>query len=254
MLGKFLRPLLAKQGYIFETELPCFLQNKALKLQPTQDMALALLGILIKEPLVLQVGANDGNRFDTLRPYLDNSLWNGFLVEGDPLLYQQLQVNNLQRKPRIQTLNLVIGSGEPAWFYSPKPDRITELPDWATGIGGFDSSHIEKHSIHFPGLSDYFRKQKVETITVNQLINNYLNRCPDLFFMDLEGYDGKVIEALDFNSYQPKVIIFESAHLPRRHVNDLFSRLGSFGYLVHWGPGDSIAIHSAMLNGSSSRL
>ncbi|WP_396102835.1 FkbM family methyltransferase [Cyanobium sp. Morenito 9A2] len=210
-------------------------------------MALALAEHSLTRPFVLQLGANDGKRFDCLHPFLEHSCWSGLLVEGDPILQEQLRLNNQHREPRIRTLNCVVGDGEPATFYSPHPDKVHELPDWALGIGGFDADHIDRHAVHFPGLADCFTKRSVTTITINNLIRNHLGRTPDVLFMDLEGYDANILEALDYASFSPKIIIFESAHAERSRMNSLFSMLGAKGYLVHWGPGDSVAMHASVM-------
>lgn len=87
-------------------------------------MALALAEDCLDESIVLQIGANNGLTFDALHAVLEHSCWNGLLVEGDPIIHEQLRDNNKHRESRIRTLTSIVGLGEPAIIYSPHPATI----------------------------------------------------------------------------------------------------------------------------------
>lgn len=79
-------------------------------------------------------------------------------------------------------------------------------------------------------------KTTVETRSLNEIINEspYKGRQIDVLSIDVEGMDFKVLNSLDFNVYQPKIIVIEDHH---RRIEDIletetYKLLTQHGYVL----------------------
>ncbi|MHB1393078.1 MAG: FkbM family methyltransferase [Clostridia bacterium] len=50
---------------------------------------------------------------------------------------------------------------------------------------------------------------KIETISVNDIIENYLGKAPVIMNIDVEGNDLEILQSIDFSKYRPLIIIAE---------------------------------------------
>ena len=85
------------------------------------------------------------------------------------------------------------------------------------GITSFDKNHLIKHGVK----NNDIIKEKINSISIDELLSKYNINEFDLLYVDTEGYDGKiVIDFLLHSSLRP-LIIFEYIHID----NKIFKKL-----------------------------
>lgn len=59
---------------------------------------------------------------------------------------------------------------------------------------------------------EYYTVKQIKTYTINEILDKYLpdGQSIDFLDIDIEGFDEKVLQSLDFNKYRPKYILTES--------------------------------------------
>jgi len=84
-----------------------------------------------------------------------------------------------------------------------------------------------------------YRKTTIQTDTLTHIIDGtkYKNTAIDLLCVDAEGHDLVVLESLDFNRYQPKIIVVESYVTEMEDIKNLpiYQFLEQKNYvLINW--------------------
>jgi FkbM family methyltransferase len=161
------------------------------------------------ELFFIELGANDGRRSDPIYDFVRNNskIMRGILLEPVKDYFEELKTN-YKKYPDIITLNLAVhNSNKEMTIYRADPTKIgwNKLPKWANGIASFNKDHHKKSGIHKEAII----KEKVQCISLNDLIKNYQVAKIDLLQVDTEGYDSEIILNLDFKAIRPKIIHFE---------------------------------------------
>lgn len=184
----------------------------------------------------IQVGANDGLRYDLLHPLIrDDGRWRGVLLEPVHYLYEQLCRNLSFMRDRL-TFKQLAASDEPgaASFYY-LPDSLTavdghSLPEHRHGLGSFDAKHIVRH--FGPGVSPHIVECTLQTITLKQLCADMDFARVDVLAMDVEGHEAHVLRGFDFEKYQPRAVLFEHRHLRDVQRGEILERLRRQGFAM----------------------
>ena len=164
---------------------------------------------------VVQIGSNDGISLDPLHQLVKkNKLWNVIFVEPVTYIFERLK-KNYGNEPRFKFENSAINEdGSKQFFYSVNKDAYDNIPNLSHNykqISSFDKDHILKLS---GGVVDkYITEIEVNCITLNQLFKKTGIESLDLFFIDAEGYDWKILSQLNLSQYKPVVIVFEYVNL-----------------------------------------
>jgi len=97
-------------------------------------------------------------------------------------------------------------------------------------VASIKIEHILKHGYDKSGIKEI----KVESITVNDLLDKYKLHKIDILFIDTEGVDDLIIKSIDFNKLEIDEIYFENLHLSQ---SDIYSFLENKGYAIidKWG-------------------
>ena len=82
-------------------------------------------------------------------------------------------------------------------------------------------------------------KQEVYTYTLNQICEKHNIKNIDFLKIDTEGHDLKVLESIDLNNINVKMIKIEHKHLI---AADIISHLKQYNYLVYQENEDIYAI------------
>lgn len=198
--------------------------------------------------IFIQVGANDGVRGDPLRQLiLENEHWKGVFVE--PLVqYFQLLKQNYQDSPRFVFENVAIAAeqGHREIYYVSKDAEAVfgdELPSWFYGLGSFEKRHIlSQLAVLGDKIEPYIVAEEIEAVPLQMLLdrNNVTNL--DVLSIDTEGYDYQVLAQLDFDRYQPTVVLFEHKHLSNNDRARANALLTGRGYEYTEFGGDTLAI------------
>lgn len=252
-MQKQIKQLLAKCPWLYETARRLFRLLVPAPRSRIETMQALMLQALHDRSAVffIQVGANDGVRGDPLRRLiLQNAHWTGLFVEPLTHYFEQLK-QNYQNDPRFVFENAAIAAeqGRKEIFYVSKAAEAVfgdELPGWFYGLGSFEKSHILNHLAAMGDkIEPYIVAEEIEAVPLQQLLDrNHVTRI-DVLTIDTEGYDYQVLAQVNFDRYQPKVVLFEHKHLSAEERRLATALLTGRGYECTEYGGDTLAILGA---------
>ncbi|PPD37082.1 MAG: hypothetical protein CTY18_01855 [Methylomonas sp.] len=151
----------------------------------------------------VQIGANDGKRFDPIYEIVTKLKLNGIALEPVKEYFNLLK-NNYKFLPNVKLINKAINkSNGKVSIYRVKTNNL--LPDWVNGIASFNSEHYKKSGVDKEDIIE----EIVDCITFDKLIDDN-NICHiDLLQIDTEGFDFEIIKMIDFAKIKPSIIHFE---------------------------------------------
>lgn len=218
-------------------------------------LVLEALDATVRDVAFVQVGSNDGDHDDPLRPFTMAGQWRGVLVEPVPYLFDRLR-NNYRHRPGIVPVNAAIGpyDGTAEFFAVVQEECDDELPEWYDQIGSFSKEHILKHADYIPGLEERIVGLKVRTLTFDTLCKEYGITRIDVLHVDAEGYDFEIIKALDFDRQRPTLLMYEYKHLSDNDRAACRQVLEGAGYDMLDVAWDTLALHRTAITHRRSRL
>lgn len=223
-MRKLLNRLLLPAGYRiervsrFHRELDCLLQT---------------------EPLLkfVQIGANDGVRFDSLYSIVTSRKCSGIVVEPLPDLFQRLQANYADY-PGIVSVNVAVHARAGALpLYRVRPASVARYEGWATGIASFDREHLLRHGI----APEDVIAQDVPCVPLMTLLARTGMLDANLLQIDTEGYDAEIIKMIDFATFRPRIIKYEHKNMTDIGRVDIAQLLFRQGYRTATEATDTIA-------------
>ena len=178
---------------------------------------------------LIQIGANDGKRFDEISKFIkNNNDLKTVLVEPVKKYFDQLKENYKDCK-NIKFENSAISkNNEINFLYCVKERFIENYQEHIKGINSHEIQHLLNHNVK----KSHIEKIKVETLTFQSLIKKYDLTEIDLLYIDVEGYDDKVV--LDFldNSQLRPILIFEYIHIKNTSLTILIKKLLNENYKI----------------------
>lgn len=191
----------------------------------------------------VQVGSNDGVHGDPIHDLIvSRQTWSGIFVEPVNFLYQKLQ-KNYGNAERFVFENVAIGTEKckkKFYYVSEKAREELDLPYWHDQLGSFDKAHITS------GLGDqitpYIVEEEIECLPLTEVLDRNRVDAIDLFHIDTEGFDYKVLSQLDIERYKPAVIMFEHHLLTDEEFDQARKLLRKTGYRLHHYDGDILAL------------
>ena len=175
---------------------------------------------------IIQIGANDGIRFDNLNKFIKKYKTRSVLVEPIKNNFDQLK-KNYKRFNFVKIENSAISiNNEINFLYKVDEKFLNYYEDHVPGITSFNKNHLLKHGVKEKHIS----KEKVKSISIKNLINKYNLKKLDLLYIDTEGYDGKIVlDFLKIKSLRP-IIIFEFIHIENIFFKKVIKTLISSKY------------------------
>jgi FkbM family methyltransferase len=164
----------------------------------------------------VEIGSNDGEQHDHLRPFIRSRAWSGVMVEPVPFVFERLRAN-YGDLDRVTLANVAIADRDGTLpFYHlaqvPAPER-ERMPTWYDGIGSFSKDVVLDHAREIPDIADRLVQTEVPAMTLASLCREHgLDRI-DLLLIDTEGYDYELIQSFDFADQHPRLLIYEHFHL-----------------------------------------
>ena len=178
---------------------------------------------------LIQIGANDGKRFDEISKFIKkNNELKAILVEPVKKYFEELKKNYKDFK-NIKFENSAISkNNEINFLYCVKDEFLKNYQDHIKGINSHEIRHLLNHNVK----ESHIEKIKVETLTFQNLIKKYDLTEIDLLYIDVEGYDDKIV--LDFldNSKLRPILIFEYIHIKNTSLKILIKRLLNENYKI----------------------
>jgi len=180
---------------------------------------------------VLQVGANDGKRHDSVSPFIHKYRWQGLLLEPLPDIFETLRLNYANRS-NVVLINAALADrdGEMT-FYRVRPGP--EVPDNCNELGSFYRDVILKHTYLFPQIEKYISTQIIEAVSFPTLVQRHNVQKIDALIVDTEGFDFEILKLADFQRFRPKVVIYEHMHLNKEDQEAARQLLADLDYDVH---------------------
>jgi FkbM family methyltransferase len=162
----------------------------------------------------VEIGSNDGEQHDHLRPFILGRAWRGIMVEPVPHVFERLQ-RNYGAIGRVTLENAAIADRDgtiPFFYPVPEPD-LTGLPDWYDGIGSLAREAVVGHARHIPDIEARVVRDEVECLTYASLCARHGIARVDLLVIDTEGHDREILRTLDLSGERPRLIVYEHFHL-----------------------------------------
>lgn len=186
----------------------------------------------------IQIGANDGVKFDDLFTFVVKRKVRGLVIE--PLKHYFTKLNSVYSAfPAITAINCAVHSSEKyVKLYHVDPKIIGTLPEWSQGIGSIDPEHHKKSGIS----TDHIITEEVEAKHLMSIIGENKLTHVNLLQIDAEGYDGEVIKMIDFQRIKPSIIKYEHRNLIEADKEGVEALLKTNGYQLLHIKADTIAV------------
>ena len=174
---------------------------------------------------LIQIGANDGLRFDYINKYIKQYKIKSILVEPIKEYFDQLK-KNYKGSKNIFFENLAISVKDQInYLYKVKTKYLEKYDEHIKGISSFDFNHLIKHGVK----KKHITKEKIESISIVKLFEKY-NFDINLLFIDAEGYDANIaIDLLQNSNFKP-IIVIEYVHVPLSTIKNLNNLLTEKNY------------------------
>jgi FkbM family methyltransferase len=195
----------------------------------------------------VEIGANDGEQHDHLRPFVLDSAWRGIMVEPVAYVFERLRAN-YGHIDRIALENSAVAhrDGELPFYHlrERSADELESLPDWYDALGSFSKEVVLAHEPQIPDVAERLRETSVPTLTFESLLAKHGHEHADLVLIDTEGHDWEIIRNIDLERSGPRLLIYEHFHLSRADRDACLGHLDGTGYL-HFEEGfDTFALRA----------
>lgn len=186
----------------------------------------------------IQIGANDGIRFDNLYTFVTERKCRGVVVEPLPDFFERLALN-YKDCPNITPIRAAIHpSQRKCKLYRVDPKRLRELPPWAAGIASLDPEHHKRSRTP----NEFIIEEEVDALPLMELIENSGFTKLDLLQTDTEGFDAEIINMIDFDRIVPAIIKYEHSTLSAGDKSSTEELLRGRGYRLIYEKSDAIAV------------
>ncbi len=176
---------------------------------------------------LIQIGANDGLRFDILNQYIKKYKIKSILVEPIKKTFDDL-VENYNNYNNVIFENVAISvNNQISHLYKINHSKEKKYrSEHFKGIMSFDRNHLIKHGVKKNDII----KEDVQSTSISNLIKKHNLDMVDLLFIDAEGYDVDIIEDFFKTSLLRPIIIFEYLHVSNQKFKDLVNYLNKNKY------------------------
>ena len=189
-----------------------------------------ILNYLVKNSIVkslVQIGANDGKRFDNLNSFIKEYKIKSLLVEPIKEHFEDLKKNYNNTNNIYFENSLISVNNEISYLYKVNEKSLNKYGEHIKGISSFNYEHLIKHGVKKKDVI----KQKTNSITMNELLTKHKFDNFDLLFIDAEGYDGAIVnDFLTTDTIRP-YIIFEYIHIDNNTFKILIDNFKKFNYI-----------------------
>ncbi|SFM12965.1 methyltransferase, FkbM family [Paenibacillus sp. 1_12] len=156
---------------------------------------LHVLGIPYEEIVYVDLGANHARELSNTYFFYSKGA-KGVLVEANSALIPELQF--YRHRDTILNKCVDVVTGNKIDFYVLNGD----------GLSTSDYEEAQRFCEINPSL-EIIRKNVVETISYNRIVEDYLGKSPTILSIDIEGKDMDILQSIDFENHRPLIIITE---------------------------------------------
>lgn len=192
-----------------------------------------------KDFFFIQIGANDGVRFDPIHEIVTVLKLKGLALEPINEYFSELAIT--YKNTNVLPINKALYSSITTIpMYKASKSAYTKS-ECSKGIASLNPDHHLKSGVE----STEIIEEMVSTITFDALIDEYQITKVDLLQIDTEGYDYDIIKMIPFDKIKPSIIIFEHGICDQvmspGQLSELISLLVTKGYQLHVNEYDCIA-------------
>lgn len=164
-------------------------KHKASFAQSGEDMILNSVFSGVKNGKYLDIGANSPYE-QSNTAYFYKKGWTGYNIDANPESIEWL------KKVRKHDQNILA-------FISDSPEEVT--------YNYFQTSLYNGANNPDEIPSKLLKSETIKSKTLQQIFEKYnIKEQIDFLSIDVEGYDYKVLQSIDLNSFRPRVIVIES--------------------------------------------
>jgi FkbM family methyltransferase len=194
--------------------------------QSGEDMILAFIFKSLTMPQIqyLDIGAYDPVELSNTYYFYQHGS-SGVCIEPNYQLFKKFR----QKRQRDICLNVGIG---------PKKGIARLYVREFAALSGFTKKKSQLKNGKQNKDLEVTSTNKVQVLTINEVIDKYFTKSPNLISIDTEGFDYQILKSFDFNKYRPEVFCIEtitySANLKGKKVKKIIDLMHSRGYF-HYG-------------------
>jgi FkbM family methyltransferase len=229
---------------------PHWLRNMLpMKLRGVAPLSWVLIDALSRERATLtfvQIGANDGVRYDPLRSFILRDRWRGLFVEPLPKYFEALRKNHHGAGERLRFERAAVTESDGVLDLFRVDTSTETLPDWVEGVASFSREILLTHQHVHPRFPELIVKETVPALTVQSLLAKHRLGRVDLFCVDTEGHDYQIVTQILALPDTPDLIIVEHAHMTAGQRRDLDAAFAAKGLSVAHGDGDTVAFRPSL--------
>ena len=175
---------------------------------------------------IIQIGANDGKRFDDINFFIKKFNTKAILIEPIKKNFLELKKNYKNSKNVSFENSAITKKNDIIYLFKVHDYYLNRYDDHVRGLNSFDINHLIKHGVQ----KKHIIKEKVFTLTFKELFKKYNLKKLDLLFIDVEGYDADlVIDFLKLKKFR-SIIIFEYIHVNNIKLKKLLNLFKKYNY------------------------
>lgn len=177
---------------------------------------------------LVQIGANDGQRFDTINKFIKSFNPSVIFVEPIRSNFESLKKFYSNQKNLFYENVAISVNNEINELYKVNENNLHLYDEHVVGITSFDKNHLVKHGVK----NKHIIKEKVKTTSIKSLLKKYSLQNFDLLLIDTEGYDSLIVKDFLINTKVRPIIIFEYIHSKKEDFSETIKILINNKYVL----------------------
>lgn len=181
----------------------------------------------------VEIGANDGQKYDHVHSYASSGAWTGLMVEPVTHIWERL-ARHYEAVPGVTAVNAAVSDrdGRMTFFYLRDVDPVeaARLPDFYDALGSFSREAILNHAPQIPDIEERIVEREVEVLRFDTLLARHGLDAVDLVVIDTEGHDWAIVRSIDLLRQGPRLLVYEHFHLSPAERAEARAHLGAAGY------------------------
>lgn len=177
---------------------------------------------------IIQIGSNDGVRFDNLNYFILKYNPSIIFVEPIKANFENLIKNYTIKKNFTFENSAISVNNEINELFKVKDSKVSLYDNHILGITSFNKDHLIKHGVS----RGHITKEIVNSISIKDLLMKYSIKNFDLLFVDTEGYDANIVFDFLNNSNIRPIILFEYIHSENQSLNKALKLLKIKKYII----------------------